>query len=252
MATSSIEPEFDEPYQAWKKTPGPDTNAAMLKVLKPTIEGAIKTHVGETNPLIESRARKLVLDTLPGYAPERGRLSSYVYGQLQGLKRINRQQTSVLKTPERVAQDSYFLSQAEKELQNELGRTPTDSELADKTGLSYKRMKTVRQYHAPVSEGQIVDPETGMSGYVGNVKNPWQQQRHSAWTHMVYDDLDPYHQKIMEYTLGMNGQRKLSNAQIAAKIGRSPGAISQAKARIQALLDQGETLSPFGESNGSA
>jgi len=246
-STSSIEPEFDEPYKAWKTSPSPETNAAMLKVLKPTIEGAIKTHVGETNPLIESRARKLVLDTLHGYAPERGRLGSYVYSQLQGLKRINRQQTSILKTPERMAQDSYFLSQAEKELQSELGRSPTDSELADKTGLSPKRMKAVRRYSAPISEGQMIDPETGMSGYAGNVQNPWQQRRHSAWTQLVYDDLDPYHQQIMEHTLGMNGRRPISNAQLAAKLGRSPGAISQAKARIQALLDQGEDLSPFGE-----
>lgn len=244
--SKTIEPEFDAPYQAWKANPGPETNAEMLKVLTPTIAGAIKTHVGDTNPLIESRARKLVLDTLPGYAPEKGRLSTYVYGQLQGLKRINRQQSSVLKTPERVAQDSYFLAQAEQDLQHELGRAPTDSELADKTGLSPKRMKSVRRYSAPIAEGQMIDPETGMSGYIGSVQNPWEQQRHSAWTQMVYDDLDPYHQKIMEHTLGMNGRRVISNQQLAEKLKRSPGAISQAKARIQALLDQGEELSPFG------
>jgi len=96
VESSSIEPEFNAPYTAWKTTPGPESNAALLNILKPTIAGAIKTHVGENNPLIESRARKLVLDTLHGYAPDRGRLSSYVYGQLQGLKRINRQQTSIL------------------------------------------------------------------------------------------------------------------------------------------------------------
>ncbi len=77
MESSSIEPEFHAPYTAWKTTPGPESNAALLNVLKPTITGAIKTHVGENNPLIESRARKLVLDTMQGYAPERGRLSSY-------------------------------------------------------------------------------------------------------------------------------------------------------------------------------
>jgi hypothetical protein len=246
VESSSIEPEFHAPYTAWKTTPGLESNAALLSALKPTIAGAIKTHVGENNPLIESRARKLVLDTMHGYAPDRGRLSSYVYSQLQGLKRINRQQTSILKTPERVAQDGYYLSQAGKELQSELGREPTDSELADKTGLSFKRMHKVRQYHAPVSEGQIVDPETGMSGYSGAINNPWQQKRHSAWTHMVYDDLDPYHQQIMEHTLGMNGRRALNNIDLAKRLGKSPGAISQAKARIQTMLDQGEELSPFG------
>jgi hypothetical protein len=241
-----IEPEFAEPYRAWKTAPGQESNAGLLKALKPTIAGAIKTHVGESNPLIESRARKLVLDTMHGYAPNRGRLSAYVYGQLQGLKRINRQQTSVLKTPERVMQDSYFLSQAEKDLEHELGRSPTDSELSDKTGLSSKRMHSVRKFYAPVSEGQIVDPESGTSGYEGAASNPWQKQQHSAWTRFVYDDLDPYHQQIMEHTLGLNGKRLLSNMELANKLKRSPGAISQGKARIQAFLDQGGELSPFG------
>jgi hypothetical protein len=243
---TDLEPEFEEAYGLWKKKPGPESNAAMLAALKPTIAGAIKTHVGESNPLIESRARKLVLDTLPGYSPSRGRLGAYVYGQLQGLKRINRQQTSVLKTPERVMQDSYFLSNAEKELEHELGRPPTTDELADKTGLSYKRMASVRKFYAPVSEGQMVDAETGESGFSGAVRNPWQKRRHSTWTQMVYDDLDPYHQAIMEHTLGMHGRRPLSNIEIAQKLKRSPGAISQAKARIQALLDQGDELAPFG------
>jgi hypothetical protein len=85
-----------------------------------------------------------------------------------------------------------------------------------------------------------------MSGYSGAISNPWQQKRHSAWTQMVYDDLDPYHQQVMEHTLGMNGRRVASNADLAKKLGKSPGAISQAKARIQTFLDQGEELSPFG------
>ena len=51
-----IEPEFAEPYRAWKTTPGQESNAGLLKALKPTIAGAIKTHVGESNPLIEDKA----------------------------------------------------------------------------------------------------------------------------------------------------------------------------------------------------
>jgi hypothetical protein len=50
----------------------------------------------------------------------------------------------------------------------------------------------------------------------------------------------------MEHTLGMNGRRALNNTDLARKLGKSPGAISQAKARIQTMLDQGEELSPFG------
>ena len=49
----------------------------------------------------------------------------------------------------------------------------------------------------------------------------------------------------MEWSLGLHGREKLSNKEIANKLLRSPGAISQRKAKIQQLLRQEETLSPF-------
>ena len=50
----------------------------------------------------------------------------------------------------------------------------------------------------------------------------------------------------MENSLGMNGRKVLSNQELARKLNRSPGAISQAKARIQELLNKEDELSPFG------
>ena len=52
-------------------------------------------------------------------------------------------------------------------------------------------------------------------------------------------------QKIMELSLGMRGHKPLSNLEIAKKLGRSPGALSQRKAKIQAMIDKEEDLSPF-------
>ena len=62
----------------------------------------------------------------------------------------------------------------------------------------------------------------------------------SLWLKTVYDELDPYHQSIMEYTLGLNGKPVLSNLEIAKKLNRTPGAISQAKKRIEEKLRQGQ------------
>ena len=65
------------------------------------------------------------------------------------------------------------------------------------------------------------------------------------WTEIVYQDLGPVDQKIMEMSLGMHGQKKLSNLEIAKKLNRSPGAITQRKMRIQELLNQESDFSPF-------
>ena len=144
---------FAEPYNAWKATPGPDANAAILKTLDPVIQGAIKTHIGEPNPLLVSRARMMTLEGLRGYDPARGRLQTHLYNHLQGLKRVNRQQTTVLKVPERVALDKYHLDQYTREMSDELGREPTDRELMDRTGFSARRISHIRKYRPAVAEG---------------------------------------------------------------------------------------------------
>jgi len=73
------------------------------------------------------------------------------------------------------------------------------------------------------------------------------QSARDAWVQIVYDELPSLDQKIMELSLGLHGRKPLSNLEIAKKLGRSPGAISQRKAKIQELLDQEQDLSPFME-----
>lgn len=236
-----IEDDFREPYLAWKKAPGPETNTAMLKALQPTIDGAVRTHVGASNPLLLSRARLLALEGLQSYDPKRGRLQTHLYNQLQSLKRVNRQQTTVLRVPERISLDRYNLENANQELTHNLGREPTDSELSDHTGFSIKRIAQVRAYTPAVSEG-LIEALTEGTGPMGGTESVGPK---ASPIHMeiVYDELDNYHRKIMEYAFGMNGRRMLSNQEIARKMNRSPGAISQAKLRIQKLLDDAEEVS---------
>lgn len=241
-STDLLEDDLREPYTAWRAKPGPDTNASMLKALHPTIEGAIRTHVGEPNPLLVSRARVMALQGLQGYDPKRGRLQNHLYNHLLGLKRANRQQTTILKVPEKVQLDKYHLDNATKELRAVLGREPTDAQLADHTGFSTARIAKVRGYQSGLSEGYLDDMEAAGVGFAGaGVKTPGVQPKQSHWRDIIYDELDDYHRSIMEMT-----ERGVPNHVIARKLNRSPGAISQAKGRIQKLLDEEFELSPFG------
>lgn len=246
-SSDMLEDDFREPYTAWKAKPGPATNSAMLKALHPTIEGAIRTHVGEPNPLLVSRARVMALQGLGSYDPKRGRLQSHMYNHLLGLKRANRQQTTILKVPERVQLDKYHLENANKELRAVLGREPTDAQLADHTGFSPARIAKVRSYQSGLSEGHMADLEEQGLGFAGGgARIPGQAPAKSHWHDIVYDELDDYHKKVFELAFGLNGRKPMQNQKIAAKLNRSPGAISQAKARIQKMLDEEYELSPFG------
>lgn len=245
LSKDMLEDEFRSPYDSWKSAPGPETNHGILTALAPTIEGAVRTHVGEPNPLLVSRARLMTLQGLPGYDPKRGRLSSYTYSHLLGLKRANRQQTQILKVPERVAMDKYHLENATKELQATLGVEPTDAQLADHTGFSPARIGKVRGYRSGIAEGYMDESAETPRGLMGGVRMLGKPEK-SHWADIVYEDLDDYHKRIMEHTLGMNGRRRLTNRALAEKMGRSEGAISQAKLRIQKRLDEEHELSPFG------
>ena len=238
-----LEPEFQGPYDSWKSDPTPDSTAAFLKEIDPVINKAIKTHVGKPNPLIRGRARRMALESLPKYDPTRSRLQTHLYNQLQGLKRYAGQQHQGVKVPERVVLDRHVVETASQELRDDLGREPSDDELSDRTGYPMKRISYVRKYNPAMSQGffQNVGEQTGSGGFLPNIDQPESE----AWIRLIYEDLDPLDQNIMEYTLGLNGQPVLSNQEIAQKLRRSPGAISQRKQRIQLLLDQENELSPF-------
>lgn len=238
-----IEPQFAEPFKAWKSAQGPDApaaNAAFLKTLHPVIEGAVKTHVGDPHPIIMSQARRMALGAMRTYDPSRGRVSTHLYNHLQGLKRVNRKQTQMVAVPERVAMERAGLDASADELRSELGREPSDAELADRSGISYRRMKRVRSYRPAVAEGQMEDEETGSPYSAGRASRSGAA---AAWADIVYHELPPHEQKVMEWTLGLNGHPRLANHEIAARLGRTPGAISQAKLRIQARLDAGDEVS---------
>lgn len=240
-----IEDDFAEPYKAWKADPSPAQNVSMLKVLQPTIEGAIRTHVGQPGPLLLGRARKMTLEGLGSYDPVRGRLQSHLYNHLQGLKRVNRQQTAILKVPERIQLDRQNLATAEQDLTHRLGREPTDDELADETGFSVRRLARIRSFNPAVAEGTLEAVHPEAQEIFGGAQAVRRKSKLPPWHQIIYDELSPFDKKIMELSLGLNGRQVLQNQAIAQKLGRSPGLISQRKAFIQQLLNQEEELNPF-------
>jgi DNA-directed RNA polymerase specialized sigma subunit len=239
---NKLEPKYKSLYDTWKINPNPSTTGMLLSAVSPEIDRGIFAHVGQSNPLLKSRAKKMALQAIRTYDPSQAKLSTHIVNQLQGLKRVSRQQGQILPIPERVAMDQGFVEKAKAELEDELGREPTMVEIADRTGLSPKRINYVRKFRYPMAEGTISsmseDEESG--GFAPAVD----QQQTNTWFEFVYSDLDETNQKIMEWTLGLHGSPVLSNQQIARKLRITPGAVSQRKAKIQQALNQ-EELNPF-------
>ena len=237
-----LEPNLHDSYRAWKADPSPDNIMAVIGKAQPSIDNAIRQHVGKITPMLRSEAKQIVIGSLGKYDPSMASFGTHLTNQLQGLKRISRNQRTVLSVPERVALDRQSLVDVTREIQDKLGRPPSDVELSDYSGFSSKRIQHVRRFVPGVAESAL----SGDEGDPASVRISGAKGLKSAWMQLVYEDLVPVDQRILEHTLGLHGKPQLSNQALASTLGLSPGAISQRKAKIQQMLDQEEELSPFG------
>jgi len=237
-----LEPEFTQHYWAWKKEPSPHNSSELLKILNPVLDSAIRSYVGVMpSPTLRSRAKIIALDALEKYDPKRAKLRTHLMVNLQGLRRSANQEGQIVHLPERVGLDLFRIHEAENELKDRLGRDPSDSELADHTGLSRKRIGYVRQIRPIYAEGQFntVTDDEDQAPTGPSVVSP---ARNDTWADFVYHDLHPIDQLIMEHSLGLHGKPILSKKDIAKKLRLSPGAVSQRAAKIQEKLDRKEEL----------
>lgn len=231
--------------QAWQAKDTPETRGAMLRELQPTIDKAIFTHIGSNpSPTIRTRAKLMAIDAMRRFDPSRGTPQTHLLSQLQGLRRLAAKSQQIIGIPERVILDRQHLQETAKQLEDELGRSPSDAELAGRTGLSLKRLQYIRGAVAGVNSGSLLDAEGEVFAPASQV--PGSTSKADAWADLVYYDLSDIDRKVMEHTLGRGGHPVLSTNQLADMLNVSPGAISQRKAKIQQLLDQQYEIDPFG------
>lgn len=235
-----LEPDYAEPFKLWKTAQTPVSNGAMLKAVQPVIDSAVKSYGGGSqSPLLASRARRIVLDSLPTYDSTKGPLKVHLDNQLRGLRRVSAQQNQIINIPEQVQLDQHHVYEAENRLRDWHGRDPTDEELSDETGLSGKRLAYIRKAGGGMPEGALesvsAEGEDGISPAVVASDD-------DAWNSFVYGSLPAQDRLVMEWSLGLNGKRKLPSVEIARKLGVTPAAVSQRKARIQKMLDQRQSL----------
>jgi RNA polymerase primary sigma factor len=234
-----IEPHLIKPIMDYKANPHPASADAFLKAVHPIIETGLATYGGKNvNPMMRTRARRVVLDTVKDYDPSKASYKTYAMNHLRTLQRYGARQQQVLKVPEAVALEHGHLRGAEDELRDRLGRDPSDAEIADHTGISRRRIRYVRSYRPGLAEGQLAGAggeEGDDGGFEPAVAGP-DPTHHLA--EFLYPDLDPADQVILEYTLGLNGSPVLPGIELSRRLNLSPGAISQRKARIDARLQQ--------------
>lgn len=217
-------------YDAWLGDPSPDNMAKIVESLDPAINSEIQRYSGP-KPLLRSKARSLAIQAIKKYDPARGaQLRSWVVTQLQPLSRYG-QQLRPIHASEMAIRQAAELNRVSTELSDEIGHTPNHEELADKTGLSVKRIKMLRRTVIPVvSEGALAGnaetdegpnlPGTNQSNMLGNAEE------------IVYDSINERDKQIYDWKIGRHGKPVLSNGEIAKRLGVTPALISQRSAQL--------------------
>lgn len=232
--------DFDTVYSQWQKNRTPETNTQLLQNIQPIVDTAVHSYVGAGAPAtLKNRARLLALQAMDTYDPQKGNVKTHLLTHLQRLRRLNAQSQNIIQIPEQVGLDFQKIQRVENDIRAELSRDPTDEEIADRTGLSVKRLRKIRQFNQPVAEGMTAR-QTDMTA--GNqdiaATRPDRTGAHDAWLDFVYDDLGAVDKIIMDSLLGRHGRKKLPTQELANKLNISPGAVSQRAAKIQEMIDK--------------
>ena len=99
-----LEPKYADAFALWQRNPTPTSTGTLLRLVQPDIDRGIFAHVGQSDPILRSKAKRMALRAIQSYDPSKAKLSTHIINQLQGLKRVARQQTQILPIPERLSE----------------------------------------------------------------------------------------------------------------------------------------------------
>lgn len=238
--TPSLSDRMDEAYDAWKKEQSPATMSKLINTSMPTITSATRSYSrNPDDPAIQLEAIRLASQAFSSYDRKQGTaLRTFVYSQLQPLRRYSGQRIRTLYLPERSWYDLSNYRNTKRQLEEANNNLPSIQELADATGLSTRRLAKIQQLDRKViDESQLregMDEESGPmqeSGEEGTSDEDF-------WAEAVYKGLSTRDQNIFDHRLGAHGIEELPNKKIAEKLGVSAPFVSQRVKAITALLQE--------------
>jgi len=235
-----LEDAFKPAYMAYRAEPSQANTGNLLRSIDPLVKLGVRTYGGGDSPLVYSRARQIALKAIPSYDPTKASMKTHLLSHLRGLHRYTNRLESALSVPEQVALEHQRLYRSQMELEDELGRAPSDSELSDHAKMSVKRINYIRGYRPAMTEGQVHGLFQDSSAGEQDPFDPAVMHKDPITENaeFIYHDLDPHDQIILERSLGLHGHKQMQHKDIAKILKLSPSAVTQRAQRIQEQLDQ--------------
>jgi DNA-directed RNA polymerase specialized sigma subunit len=199
----------------------------LLNSLKGFINNRANVYAGKLRDIppaaIKAEFTNQAVNALQTYDPNRGaKLTTYIDYHLKKAKRF----ATTYQNPGRIPENRIYkireLQNAEQQLDERLGRAPTQLEVADKLKWSPKQVDVLqRELRSTFVTGKY---ETDPSSYV--------PPRHKEVLRLLPYELNNEERQVFEYIYGIGGKPQLGPGAIAQKLGLSAPKVSRLKKSI--------------------
>ncbi len=218
-----MQDDWTAPYERWQRQPTTSNLASVVGSVMPTVKQRLASMGMHGDPALHAHAQLVAADAVKTWKPDKGAsLPSWVGTQMHQLFRVRRN-SGVMKIPERQMLDAMRVHKAEQEHIDLTGEDPTTEELADKAGISVRRLTEIRQRTRPV---------LGTSQLGGHELVGAQTDFAPEAVDMIYRDADTVDKKILEHRMGYGGARLLPTPNLLAKTKLSPFQLARRVMRL--------------------
>lgn len=220
-------------YEQWQSDDDEQALSELVNTLDPIVEQKVQdiTPPDLSEDVVRNRVRNEVVSDLPDWDPEQGKVTTFLNNFT--FPKINRYVNTFQNTariPEARQQKISTFDEAKERLEDEKGRPPSDTELADDLGWDVRevqRMKQSRWDDVPASNLSML----------GNM-DAWEFSETEDVYHYLIYELDPEEETVFKHLTGYKGAEELTGKEIAEKMGVSPAKVSKIKKRIEGKMEE--------------
>lgn len=218
-------------FTTWKNAVGFEKEQALAELLSNlsgSIGVAINSFRGAALPMqaLELQARTFAVEALKEYDAKRSSgLGTYITTAVkQKLYRYVGTYQNAARIPEHHIQKIGPYREALADLTTKFGREPTTHEVADHLGVP---LSHVTELHGLIRKDLLEFGSGGLDDIAQFEHDPDYEK-----AMMAYYSLTPDEQNVFDYSLGAHNKPKMSNNDIAKKLGLSAGRVSQLRTSI--------------------
>ena len=217
MAPSSKDRDI-ELWKAWKRTKSPMDLQPLLKQFEGLVNKEVNRWGGViAREVLEMEGLRLAKQAFETYDPKAGTaLSTHVTNYLQKLSRTVYEHQNLARIPEYQTLKIKQFEKARSDLESQLGRDPSASELASKLMWSLAAVEELRTQMRRESLESKDTHGIPVAGYGA----------HDSQIHLVYHDLTPMQKVVFEHKTGYGGAPVLSGDELMKKTKLSQGQLS--------------------------